>query len=168
MLLSLNLSKMLYALVYAYLFCVFIPQSQSVGDEKSPLHFLPLTQDIVDKFHSLSWDEKIPYLFTEEEWTEVAIQFHLINGNVDARISYEQFVNHFEEFSDPLKVIKFWQGCDTDKDRHIDMREYAHCRGDFDQNGEPYDMNEYEFREANLLANFEPIVVYDEDGIIID
>ena len=30
------------------------------------------------------------------------------------------------------------------------------------------DINEYEFREANILANFEPIVAYDEDGIIID
>jgi hypothetical protein len=48
------------------------------------------------------------------------------------------------------------------------MTEYAQCRGDFDQNGDPYDVNEYEFREANLLASFVPAFEYDEDGIIID
>lgn len=163
---------MIHILAYACLFSLLVKQSQGRGDEKSsaPSQFLPLTQNIVDKFHSLSWNEKVPYIFTENEWREIAKEFQLISGTLETNkyIGYEKFVDHFEEFSDPLQVIKFWQECDSDVDRRIDLMEYVHCRGDFDQNGEPYDINEYEFREANILASFEPIVQYDEDGIIID
>lgn len=165
---------MLSVLVLACLVCVFV-QSHGTDNEESTVPvlahtqftFLPLTQEIVDKFHSLSWTEKIPYIFTEDEWKELAIQFNLIKG-VDTSISYEKFVSHIEEFSDPLKIFNFWEECDSDKNGHVDMMEYVYCRGDFDQNGDPYDMNEYEIREANLLSNFQPILEYDEDGIIID
>ena len=155
----------------ACLFCMLIQQGFSTDGmvSKSQFHspqFLPLNQDIVNKFHSLSWHEKIPYIFTESEWQDLVREFQLISEGT--MIGYEEFVSNFAEFSDPSKVVKFWQSCDTDKDRFINIQEYASCRGNFDQNGEPYDVSEYEFREANLLENFKPIFEYDEDGIIID
>jgi hypothetical protein len=161
----------------ACLFCISLHQAHSSDDttqnsgfnsEKSlEPQFLPLTRSIVEKFSSLTWDDKVPYIFTEDEWGDLVDEFHLISED-NPRVGYEAFISNFEEFSDPSKVIEFWQGCDIDKDRYVTMQEYAFCRGDFDQNGEPYDVNEYEYREANLLANFKPFLKYDEDGIIID
>jgi hypothetical protein len=141
--------------------------NDAVSGEQVP-EFLPLTQEVVDSFPSLSWSEKVPYIFTEEEWDDLSVEFHQISGSDESRISYEAFIDHFTEFSDPTRIISFWKACDKDTDRHVDMTEYAQCRGDFDQNGDPYDVNEYEFREANLLASFVPAFEYDEDGIIID
>jgi hypothetical protein len=167
------MQSILLCLFVSYLYQVYCDDawdeeknSDTNFDLKERPQFLPLTEDIVDIFHSLTWTEKIPYLFTEEEWDGFVYELRLVSS--DARVSYENFIDHFSEFSDPDKIVKFWQGCDTDNDRYVDITEYAICRGDFDQNGDPYDINEYEFKVANLLADFKPSFVYDEDGIIID
>lgn len=129
-------------------------------------HFLPLTQDIVNRFHDMTWEEKIPYLFTEEEWGDLINEFHQISSN--PRLCYDDFVDHFADFADSSKISIFWKNCDADNDSYVDIKEYANCRGDFDKNGDPYYINEYEQRGVNLLSSFEPSFVYDEDGIIID
>lgn len=155
----------------SFLFCFLSHCCHIAPDALNDLNsvkpsFRSLSQSIVDQFHSLSWSEKVPYIFTETEWDELVQEYHHISPA--PRIGYEEFLEHFTEFNNVNDVVKFWTGCDMNKDRHVDVQEYVFCRGDFDQNGHQYDMNEYELREANLLAHFEPSFVFDEDGIIID
>ena len=131
-----------------------------------PIEFLSLTQDVVDRFHSLSWEEKVPYLFTKSEWNALVDEFGRISS--EGNISHERFLGYFEEFSLPGSIAQFWHDCDANVNGQVDLNEYIHCRGNYGQTGEPYDMNEYEYREAILLENFEPEFKYDENGIIID
>mmetsp|Transcript_17996 Transcript_17996/g.30117 ORF Transcript_17996/g.30117 Transcript_17996/m.30117 type:complete len:157 (-) Transcript_17996:272-742(-) len=149
---------------YVIMLCHLLPLSAEVDNH---IEFRPLTQEVVNSFPFFSWTEKVPYLFNEDEWEELHSEFQHIGGDQQL-LSFEIFTEHFMEFSDPRRINDFWRGCDSNSDRFVDMMEYAKCRGEFDQNGDPYDVSEYDVREANLLASFVPTFMYDEDGIIID
>ena len=139
----------------------------SSGSEKgdASIEFLPLTQHIVDSFHSLTWEEKVPYIFVEEEWKSLVQEFQQYGMEL---VPYSSFVQHLSEFSEPEKIEVFWKGCDSDQDGYLGIMEYSHCRGFFDQYGEPYEEGEYEIRELALLEGFEPEYRLDENGIIVD
>ena len=92
-------------------------------------------------------------------------------------VVYDDVRKKIIEFNDDNTIQLFWENCDTNQDDQLDFDEYVVCRGDFDKQGNMYEINEYTARETMIIFDYEesrssskiqPHLKYDENGIIID
>ncbi|GMH77348.1 hypothetical protein TL16_g07374 [Triparma laevis f. inornata] len=57
------------------------------------------------------------------------------------------------------RIEEFFQACvDADDSNECDFVSYVVARGDYDQNGNPFDNNEWEMRESMFIKGFEDAV----------
>lgn len=93
---------------------------------------------------------------------------------------FDSFFEKLAEFQGDESVRIFFSYMDLDKDGKICFEEYLYGRGEFEQNGNRYDFNEYEFVEKLMDEDLQKLqservgriqqatFKYDEHGIIID
>jgi hypothetical protein len=142
---------------------------------------LGLTDETLLAWDTLSLFDKAPLLIDDSEKSNLRDEFtaYGASGGEDC-ISYEAFLNRLSEFQSLRTILTFWNYCDVDMDKRVCYDEYLHCRGEFEQNGNRYDFNEYEFLEKLIMDDIQDELrdlaerkrmqehEYDENGIIID
>ena len=139
----------------------------------------PIPKHVFDKWDTMSMFEKYPYLTDQEDRQNKYNEFtRHSDGKVE--IEFKLFYENLNEFQTTSHILHFWQYCDINTDNSINFDEYIYCRGEFDQNGNRYYFNEYEFAEKILLDEMQQLIndeenlkmqenyIYDENGIIID
>jgi hypothetical protein len=143
---------------------------------------IPMDIEIATNFHTLAIDDKLPFLMDEHDIHQLvdeftALAFRLGNPEERYHIRFADIEAAFEEFQDPETIDLFWKNCDADADWQLTIKEYVICRGDFDNAGNAFYVNEYDEREESFLYEFNmklhkseelPFFEYDEEGIIID
>ena len=137
---------------------------------------LELTLNIVNNWSKISFTEKLNYLLLDNDWYQYHLELESLGKGFE--VTKEIFYNSLIEFQSENIIEKFWNVCDNNKDNLLELEEYVICRGEADRNGNPYERNEYEYREQVIMSQFwekaslskdQPeLYRYDENGIIID
>jgi hypothetical protein len=158
---------------------------QCIGVARSALKDIPL--HVRQAWNELPWSERLPYLIDKNEYDEKFYEFHKY-GAADRSecVPRASFYRFLDEFQGEDEIEKFWRYCDENRNDEVCFDEYMYCRGQFDQSGNTYGFNEYEYREKLLFSESENeeevmmeeeynsnnmnnvMFVLDEDGIIVD
>lgn len=139
-----------------------------------------MTLTVFREWPHLELPSKLKYLLVETEWValENELKSMLMDKNKEEIVTRSMFLKFLDDYQDPEISEQFFNECDNNFDNTVDIVEYAGCRGNRDRHGNIYDTNEYVYREAVILSDFESklqsadfqpdIYQYDEYGIIID
>ncbi|GMI62917.1 hypothetical protein ScalyP_jg7977 [Parmales sp. scaly parma] len=156
------------------------------------LSLAPLGQKITEEeakaFQDiLSWHPKSPdrlnFLLEEEDWSNLRVEFNLIDADQNDVATIEEALFLLSEFSDHDNIEQFINFCEESNEEEslCDFISYAFSRGAYDRVGIEYDENEYDMRQAMFVESVATIMIdasaqdlrllgilVDEDGNIID
>ena len=135
--------------------------------------------DDLDSWNDMTLFDKMEYLISPEDRNNKYEEYvrYGSTGGEDC-MEYGPFSTVLSEFQSEGAIYQFWSYSDLNSDGYVCFEEYLYGRGEFEQNGNRYDFNEYEFVEKLMMDEIQRMIedrrseaqvyVYDESGIIID
>ncbi|GMI05990.1 hypothetical protein TrVE_jg12778 [Triparma verrucosa] len=111
------------------------------------------------KWPSWGFHERLNFLLYEEDWANFRTEFFQKDVTRSNSATLQDFVRVHSDFMETERIEEFFQACvDADDSDDCDYISYVVARGDYDQNGNPFDNNEWEMRESMFIKGFEDAV----------
>ena len=147
---------------------------------EGPYRFKPkLDHNAFLQWKHLPTIEKLYYLLEHRDIRLLYTEYKYIISSTNQEIlNYDTLQLFLNEFKGEDEIRSFFKTCDLDESGVISFTEYVICRGEYDNFGNPHDVNEYDLRANQVIGDYQGLLhsgetlpdvyKYDEDGIIID
>lgn len=140
-----------------------------------------IPDEALEQWNELSLFEKMPYLMPQED-RDAKYHEYLQYGSTGGEdcFSFNALNDRLSEFQGEEQILEYWKYMDMNVDGAVCFDEYLYGRGEFEQNGNRYDFNEYEYLEKLMSEDIQRMqdqrvariqemqYELDENGIIID